>query len=178
MFSLLLFYRRLRGVLYHEGADAVSEEELRKTFNKYKELNKMACHPPEEYALRLCAFVAQDAARRERRRWKTILEYAVCIIQDWHNIPNRNLSESQIDNMWRIYYEQAPEMAVIRDALKEEQPMDEEMLREKLNNLERDKLIKIISDSLSEWELIQIIMDEFCGEAKIFLSEESQEKEA
>ena len=121
-----------------ESEKAVSEEELKKMaeemllqiemyakseYNEPPELVDGHRYPSMKIRKQFLISKLQAAyrlgAERERERWKPILEYAVCKIQDWHNITNRNLSQTQIVNMWRIYYEQSPEMNMIRDALKE-----------------------------------------------------------
>lgn len=49
----------------------------------------------------------------------TALQKAVEVIRGWHNMgsPSGRLTKEQIDLAWKIYYENAPEMKIIREAL-------------------------------------------------------------
>ncbi len=51
---------------------------------------------------------------------KEILREAVDIIKSWHNLDLLGrLSDEEIDAAWKIYYDHAPEMRGIREALEE-----------------------------------------------------------
>ncbi len=55
-------------------------------------------------------------AKEERE----LLKKAVSLIKSWHNMPGGGqLSDEQLETAWRIYYDNAPEMAEIRQALKD-----------------------------------------------------------
>ncbi len=60
------------------------------------------------------------AVREARKQERELLLKAVELIKEWHNGEAvMKLGQEQADNMWNIYYNNAPEMKEIRVALKE-----------------------------------------------------------
>lgn len=75
--------------------------------------------------LREAQELAVRAERERNKNLRMVLEYAVCRIQDWHDISNRSeITHPQALKAWDIYYNKSPEMALIREELKE--PADEQ----------------------------------------------------
>jgi len=59
---------------------------------------------------------AMEEAKKENQK---ILTKAVNLIKSWHNLGAfPKIPQEQVDKMWQIYYDHAPEMREIRQALK------------------------------------------------------------
>lgn len=60
----------------------------------------------------------------ENKVSRNVLLMAVKLIKQWHDMPD----EKPDDNMFRIYYENAPEMKEIRNVLGEYEEMKDEVI--------------------------------------------------
>lgn len=69
--------------------------------------------------LRTAAIANMNASARRVEELERALAASVEVIKTWHNMPGPvRLPDSVMEETWRIYYENAPEMKPIREALK------------------------------------------------------------
>jgi hypothetical protein len=71
-----------------------------------------------------CADEQLAKFERELEKKTAALEKAVEVIKEWHNLPipgRSSFAEVDMEDTWRIYYENAPEMRLIRAALQSEE---------------------------------------------------------